>query len=59
MPTNIAALQIDSVESQPSLPADKTWIVVLCMIALAAGLVLLSSFMGAPDVSDIAQLLGP
>jgi hypothetical protein len=59
MPTNTAALQIDSLKSQTAPSAIKTGIVVLCMIGLVAGLVLLSSITGAPDVSNIGQLVGP
>jgi hypothetical protein len=56
MPTNIAALQINSLKSRTA-PSEVKWIVVLCMIGLVASVVLLSS--GAPDLSDIGQLVGP
>jgi hypothetical protein len=58
MSTNIPALQIDSLKSQTA-PSAVKWIVVLCMIGVVAGLVLLSSLTGAPDVSNISQLVGP
>jgi hypothetical protein len=59
MPTNIGALQTDSRKSQAAPSAVKTGIGILCMIGLAAGLVLVGSLVGAPDMSDIGQLIGP
>jgi hypothetical protein len=59
MPTNIGALQTDSRKSQTASSAVKTGIGILCMIGLAAGFVLVGSLMGAPDMSDIGQLIGP
>jgi hypothetical protein len=59
MPTNISTLQTDSRKSQTAPSAVKTGIGILCMIGLAAGLVVLRSLTGAPDMSDIGQLIGP
>jgi hypothetical protein len=35
------------------------FIVLFCMIGLVISLVLFSSLTGAPDLSDMAQLIGP
>jgi hypothetical protein len=62
MPTNAIGLRIDSVKSQAAPSELKTglFLFLLCMIGLVASLVLLSSpFTGAPDLSDVAQLVGP
>jgi hypothetical protein len=50
-------VRVGSSVTAPS--AVKTGIGILCMIGLAAGLVVLRSLTGAPDMSDIGQLIGP
>jgi hypothetical protein len=60
MPTNTAALQIDLLKAQTAPSELKTGfsIVLFCMIGLVASLVFFN-ILAAPDVSDIAQLVGP
>lgn len=59
MPTNIGEARIESFKSRAAPSAVRAGIAILCMIGLVAGLVLLSSLMGTPDLSDIGQLVGP
>ena len=61
MPTNVAGPRNELLKAQTAPSELKTGfsIVLFCMIGLVVGLVLLSSRMGAQDLSDMAQLVGP
>jgi hypothetical protein len=59
MPTNLTGLRIER-EKASTAPIDGgAALALLCMASLVAALVLLSYFFGAPDLSEVAQLVGP
>ena len=63
MPTSIRERELRSdfrkSKAMPSGVRTGLAIVLFCMIGLVASLVLFSILMGAPDLSDIGQLIGP
>jgi hypothetical protein len=59
MPTNATGLRIER-QKAPTTPIDgSAGVAVLFMACLVGGLVLLSYFFGVPDLSEVAQLVGP
>jgi hypothetical protein len=59
--TDKGELRTINLHKSQKVPSDKTgfFIVFFCMIGLVISLVLFSSLAGAPDLSDMAQLIGP
>jgi hypothetical protein len=59
MPTNVTELRMERQKSLVVPFRDGAGIALLCMAGLVASLVLLSCLAGAPDLSDVAQFVGP
>jgi hypothetical protein len=59
MPTNVTDLRIERVKAPHATSKSGATIAVLCMLCLAASLALLTYLLGTPDISDVAQFVGP
>jgi hypothetical protein len=59
MPTDVTGLRIEREKTQTETLDAGASIALLCMACLVGALVLLSCCFGAPDLSEIAQSIGP
>jgi hypothetical protein len=59
MPTNVSELRMERQKSSAVRFRDGAGIALLCMAGLVVSLVLLCHLTGTPDLSDVAQLVGP
>jgi hypothetical protein len=59
MPTNVTGLQMETQKTRTFAFGNGAGVALFCMAGLVGTLVLLCYLAGTPDLSEVAQLVGP